>query len=98
MTRLIRCRCCGRPGHHKGHGYREACWRRWSAAGRPADGPPMPVAPSDRPYRTAADADELRTRFAGLRDAGLTIPAAAARLRLSFSTANRYEASRRGSR
>lgn len=95
MSRPIRCACCGRPGNHKGYGWREACWRRWAAAGRPADGPPMPTEHADRPYRTGADVEALRAQFADLRDAGLAITAAAARMRISYSTATRYEAARK---
>lgn len=95
MSRRIRCRCCGQPGPHKGHGYREACWRRWVAAGRPDTGPPAPVDPADRPFRTRADADTLRTKFADLRTAGHTVAAAAMQLQVSRATAYRYETARK---
>jgi hypothetical protein len=34
------CACCDTPGRIIAHGWRWACYSRWTRAGRPADGPP----------------------------------------------------------
>ncbi|MFC5744789.1 hypothetical protein [Actinomadura rugatobispora] len=90
--RTITCRCCGRPGPHRGHGYREACYRRWAAAGRPASGPPMPREPSECPPRPGHNAAAARQQYKELREAGQTRLEAAAQIGISFTTSWRYEA------
>jgi hypothetical protein len=41
----ITCRCCARQRPLKARGWCTACYMRWTRAGRPADGPPVPPPP-----------------------------------------------------
>lgn len=45
MSRRITCTACGRVATHGGHGWCDACYKRWRKAGCPKGGPPQPREP-----------------------------------------------------
>lgn len=84
-NRIITCSCCGKRGRAYGpDGWRDACHRRWDAAGRPDGGPPPPRTPG--PHILLAQYVQLRDRRR------LTAAEYAARLGVSERTIQRYEA------
>jgi hypothetical protein len=77
---VIECVCCGQRGSDKGRGLRSACWDRHEAAGTL----------EQWPVRTG-DATARRAAFKALREGGLSVPEAAARLGVSRKTAEQYQ-------
>lgn len=76
----VTCGACGRTAHHGGHGWCDACYKRWRKAGCPQGGPPTPRAPLpcgttaawQRHRRHGEPIDEAcrAARNAACRDAG----------------------------
>ena len=84
--RTITCRntTCGIRSRNAGHGYCNACYIRWTAAGRPAEGPP--------PRRPQAERDARKASYQNARQRdGLGIKKAARHAGISLATAYRYE-------
>ena len=77
-----------RPFNAHAQGWRgrfcRSCYRRWSAAGYPVDGPPYPVKPTGpRVYRLE--------EYADLRERHLSIAEASRRVGVHKRTGERYE-------
>lgn len=78
--RIIDCDSCGQEKEQGGYGWCEACRKRWAHAGRPEAGPPPTR------YGRYGEYFELT------REQHYTLANAAARMRISHRTAQRYEA------
>lgn len=89
--RWIVCACCGEQGWHIGHGWRDACWRRWIEAGKPADGPPPPKPGSGGVLKSREIVASRLEDLALLLDVGVDKREAARRIGVSYKTVCRYE-------
>lgn len=103
------CTCCGRPrarrkdgGWTGAHGWCGGCYRRWCLDGRPASGPPAPMAAIWRNaivnQRRVLEAAWRRGEFARLRSAGYSTAQAARVLGVTYGCGWKYERSRLAAR
>jgi hypothetical protein len=84
------CACCDEPGRIIAHGWRWACYSRWTRAGKPDTGPPP---------RTLLLTEERLAEYAHLVEAGVHQEEAGRRVGITHErTVRRYEVLRKARR